>query len=500
MTATQEKAMIPSHWPQYQRYIETHYRTFIEGLVSLVSQPSVSHEAEDVSRCAALLCDLLQQEGVHAEVMETNGNPVVYGDIDGARDDVTVVLYNHYDVKPVEPLAAWQSEPFRPTFRRGRVEDGAPLVRDWRVLSDVALRTCLLYARGSGDDKGPLYGNLMALRVMRAVAGKPPCRLKFLYDGEEEIGSPHLPAFLRQHRERFRGDVMIIADGPMHPSGRPTVSLGVRGIMMLEIRLHTANQILHSGHYGNAAPNAGWDLVQLLASMRDAEGNCLVPNFYAEAQPPTSEEQRLLANVPFDDAGMRAFLGIERWEGPPTLSFYDQTLFRPTFNINGLQAGNVGVTRSTVIPHRATASIDVRLVAGMNMDTVCRRIVEHVQDRCPGAHVELIHGYEAYKVAVTHPQVQKVIGAVQELCDTMGEAEPPVILPTSGGSLPLHGLAQALDIPLISLPLANHDNNQHAPNENLRLGHFVQGISTMLMVLHGLAQGKTARGMQGVTA
>lgn len=487
---TQEEAMIPPHWSQYQTYIQTHWRTFINGLLPLLAQPSISHERADVRRCAALLRDMLAQEGVQAEVMETAGNPVVYGEIAGARDDITVVLYNHYDVKPVEPRAAWLSEPFVPTFRHGRVEDGAPLIPDWQALRDEELRACLVYARGSGDDKGPLYGNVMALRTMRAVAGQPPCRLKFLYDGEEEIGSPHLPAFLRQHGERFRGDVMLIADGPMHPSGQPTVSLGVRGIMMLEICLQTARQILHSGHYGNAAPNAAWNLVHLLAAMRDAEGNCLVDGFYNEATPPTPEEQQLLASIPFDEAGMRAFLGLEQWEGPPALSFYDKTLFRPTFNINGLQAGSVGATRSTVIPHQATASIDVRLVAGMNMDTVCRQIVEHVRARCPGAQVELIHGYEAYKVAVTHPQVQKVIGAVRELCEVMGQDKPPVILPTMGGSLPLHDLAQALNMPLISLPLANHDDNQHAPNENLRLGHFVQGISTLLMVLHGLAQGE----------
>lgn len=480
---------MPTPWSQYQAYVQTHTRLFVEGLLPLLTQPSVSHMHADVRRCAGVLSDLLRHEGVPAEVMETAGNPVVYGEISGVRDDITVVLYNHYDVKPIEPLDAWHSEPFQPLFRRGRVEDGAPVVADWRALTDAELRQCLVYARGSGDDKGPLYSTLMALRTMLALDGKPPCRLKFLYDGEEEIGSPNLPAFLRQHHERFRGDVMIITDGPMHPSGRPTVSLGVRGVMMLEISLQTANQILHSGHYGNAAPNAAWDLVQLLATMRDAQGNCLVDDFYAEAQAPTPEEQALLANVPFDDARMREFLGIERWEGPPGLSFYDQTLFRPTFNINGLRSGQTGAARSTVIPHQATAAIDVRLVANMNMDTVCRRIVEHVQSRCPGAKVELVHGYEAYKVAVTHPQVQKVVGAVHELCTIMGDPTPPVILPTMGGSLPLSELAQVLGMPLISVPLANHDDNQHAPDENLRVGHFLQGIQTMLTVIHGLAQG-----------
>ena len=480
--------MMPARWEQYQAYIREHERTFIAECLSLFEQPSVSHQAADVRRCAELLHGMLQHEGVRAAIMETGGNPVVYGEIEGERDDVTVVLYNHYDVKPVEPLEAWHSEPFRPLWRYGRVEDQAPIVPDWRALSVAELRSCLVYARGSGDDKGPLHSNLMALRTMRAVAGKPPCRIKFLYDGEEEIGSPNLPAFLRQHHERFRGDVMVIADGPMHPSGRPTVSLGVRGVMMLEIRVQTANQILHSGHYGNAAPNAAWDLVQLLATMRDPEGNCLVQDFYAEAQAPTPEEQALLAHIPFDDASMRSFLGVERWDGPTHLSFYDKTLFRPTFNINGLRSGTTGATRSTVIPHQATVSIDVRLVADMNMDTVCRRIVEHVQERCPGAQVEMLHGYEAYKVAVTHPQVQKVVAAVRDLCTSMGEAEPPVILPTMGGSLPLSELAQALSMPLISVPLANHDDNQHAPDENLRLGHYLQGISTMLSVVHGLSQ------------
>lgn len=480
--------MIPPQWEAYQTYVQAHERTFVAELLPLLAQPSISHRVDDVRQCAGLLRDLLQQEGVQATLLETAGNPVVYGEIAGARDDVTVVLYNHYDVKPVEPLHAWHSEPFQPLFRRGRVEDGAAVIPDWQVLSDTALRSALVYARGSGDDKGPLYGTLMALRTMRAVAGQPPCRLKFLYDGEEEIGSPNLPACLRQHQHLFRGDVMVITDGPMHPSGRPTVSLGVRGVMMLEIRLQTANQILHSGHYGNAAPNAAWDLVQLLATMRDPEGNCLVPDFYAEAHPPTPEEQRLLATIPFDNAGMRDFLGLERWDGPPHLSFYEKTLFRPTLNINGLGAGTMGANRSTVIPHQATASIDVRLVAAMNMDTVCRRLVEHVQAHCPGAQVEVLRGYEAYKVAVTHPQVQKVVGAVHDLCASMGEVEPPIILPTMGGSLPLSELAQALPMPLISVPLANHDDNQHAPDENLRLGHYLRGISTMLSVIHGLSQ------------
>ncbi|MGE3539526.1 MAG: M20/M25/M40 family metallo-hydrolase [Candidatus Tectimicrobiota bacterium] len=479
--------MLPTCWTRYQDYIRRNEAMFIAGLLPLLEQPSVSHMQADVRQCAGMLRQLLEQEGARADIMETGGNPVVYGEIAGARDDITVVLYNHYDVKPVEPLQAWHSEPFRPLFRYGRVEDGASTVPEWQALSADELRSCLVYARGSGDDKGPLYGNLMALRTMRAVAGQPPCRIKWLFDGEEEIGSPNLPAFLLKHRERFHGDVMVIADGPMHPSGRPTVSLGVRGVMTLEIRLQTANQIIHSGHYGNAVPNAAWELVQLLASMRDPEGTCLVPDFYAEAQPPSSAEQALLAAIPFNEAEMRTFLGIERWDGPADLSFYEKTLFRPTFNINGVQAGTTGAARSTVIPHQATASIDVRLVANMNMDTICRRIVEHVQAKCPGAQVELLHGYEAYKVAVTHPQVQHVISAVQELCASMGETEPPVVLPTMGGSLPLHALAQALGMPLISLPLANHDDNQHAPDENLRLGHFLQGISTMLSVVHGLA-------------
>jgi acetylornithine deacetylase/succinyl-diaminopimelate desuccinylase-like protein len=261
----------------------------------------------------------------------------------------------------------------------------------------------------------------------------------------------------------------------------------VRGVMMLEINVQTANRVLHSGHYGNAAPNAAWELVQLLATMRTPDGTCHISDFYTDAAPPTPAEQALLADVPFNDADMRAFLGVDKWEEPAELSFYEKTLFRPTFNINGITAGKTGVERSTVIPHQATASIDVRLVAGMNIDSVCRRIVEHVKAHCPGAQVDLLHGYEAYKVAVTHPHVQRVVSAIHELCQSMGESAPPIVLPTMGGSLPLHDLAQALDMPLISVPLANHDDNQHAPDENLRLSHFVQGISTILSVMHGLA-------------
>src|SRR5262249_57743934 len=152
----------------------------------------------------------------------------------------------------------------------------------------------------------------------------------------------------------------------------------------------------------------------LLATLRDAEGNCLVEDFYAEAKPPTPEEQALLAQIPFDEAGMLSFLGLERWDGPANLSFYDKTLFRPTFNINGLRSGTTGAARSTVIPHQATVSVDVRLVADMNLDIVCRRIVEHVQEHCPGAQVEMLYGYEACKVTVTHPHVQEVRAAVRD--------------------------------------------------------------------------------------
>ncbi|MGE5654794.1 MAG: M20/M25/M40 family metallo-hydrolase, partial [Bacillota bacterium] len=294
-------------------YIAEHQEQELEALFTLIRQKSISASGEGVEECAKLLVGMMQEAGIEAKVMPTEGLPVVYGQVLTEPSAPTILIYGHYDVMPADPLELWQSPPFEPTVRDGRI-----------------------YARGSGDNKGQLLAHVLAIKALKATNSFPKVNVKMLFDGEEESGSPNLPAFLAKHRDLFRADVAYSSDGPMHDSGRPVVFYGVRGLLYVQLDLTRANRDVHSGNRGGVVPNPAWELVQLLSTMRDADGRCTIEGFYDDVLPPSDYERELLANIPYDETEFLADTGLKKPGMRQGLGFWESLMFQPTFNICGM--------------------------------------------------------------------------------------------------------------------------------------------------------------------
>jgi acetylornithine deacetylase/succinyl-diaminopimelate desuccinylase-like protein len=470
------------------RQAEAH--RIVDELVEFLSLPNVATSPDDIWRNAEWLAEKMEQRGIRTEVVKTSGSPVVYGELLASGATRTILFYCHYDGQAVDPTKWINSQPFQPVLRRGVAGDwstipfpaaGQTFQDNWRV-----------YARSAADDKSPIVALLAALDALRAQKLAPRVNLKFVFDGEEEQGSPYLDQFIERYRERLQADVVIIADGPVHPSERPTIFFGNRGIMTLDITLYGPRVPLHSGHYGNWAPNPAMRLAQLLATMKDAEGKVLIEGFYDDVLPLTASDQEAIAAIPNLDAELRQRYGIAQPEGGGRR--LDELIQLPSLNVRGLESAWVGDGARTIVPATATAAIDVRLVTGTDHERVFQRIVAHI--RRQGYHVveqepteeerrtqvriaRVVkrEGYNAVRTPLDVP-VARVLAAALERAAGAGVVK----LPTLGGSGPSH-LFEGLGIPVIGVPIVNFDNNQHSPNENLRLGHFWRGIEIFAAIL-----------------
>jgi acetylornithine deacetylase/succinyl-diaminopimelate desuccinylase-like protein len=347
-----------------------------------------------------------------------------------------------------------------------------------------------LYARSASDDKAGVMAILAAVDALRAEGRRPGFNLKIIFEGEEEVASPNLAALLRRHRDLLRSDGWIIFDGPAHPSGPPQVSLGVRGLATGEITIYGPARPLHSGHYGNWAPNPAMMLAQLLASMKDAEGRVTIAAFYDDMAQLSAAEQAAIAAAPHQDRALMAELGLARHEGGnETLT---ALIHQPSLGITGLRSADTGEAARNIIPASATASFDLRLVMGNDPRRQFDRVVAHVRsqgfevlDREPTmeerrqypriARMTYDGGYPAERTALDHPLAVSVRRAL--------DGNPPVVLPSLGGSLPLYVLRQELGAQSVTVSLWNHDNNQHAEDENIRLGHLWDGIAAVAAIL-----------------
>ena len=400
----------------------------------------------------------------------------------------TVLVYCHFDVKPAPPGEWRQPSPFEPVLRRGLAEDGAAaLALD--AVPDQALIHHLIYARGASDDKGPIWAHLEALALMDQVGIAPRVDLVFVFEGEEEIGSPYFGAFTEAHRDLLTADLALVTDGPKDASGRPTVSFGARGILALELTLEVARRDLHSGNF--AVPNPAWILTGLLASMAAPDGTPLIEGLSAEVVPPTPAERELMARLPVDLPALGRELGVTLPD-----DYLERLMFRPTLTIRGLRSGFVGAEANTIIPHRATVSLDLRLVKNQRVETVYQRVLDHIRaqgftvlegpdgpfpDELRGRAVRVVekHGYDPAKTPADLPISRRVV----EIVERAHGGEPAVILPTFGGSVPLWAFTDILKLPTILVPYANAGNRQHSPNEHLRLDHLFQGIRTTARLL-----------------
>ncbi len=471
-------------------WVEANRRPLVEELVEAVSIPSVASDAANIRRKADFLARALERRGFAAELLETDGNPLVFAERAPEDPARTLLLYFHYDGQPVDPTRWRQDDPFRPLLRDGRLADGAnPLDLDASPTFSPDQR---IYARSIADDTGPILAFLGAVDALDAAGVGLSSRIKVVLDGEEEAGSPNLVPAIARYRERFAADVMLILDGPLHQSGRPTVSFGARGILTLELVVFGPRSPLHSGHYGNWAPNPAVRLAQLIASMKDPEGRVTIPGFYDGIEF-TDADREALEAVPDDLPSMMRSLGFAAADRVGD-SLQEAIQF-PSLNVRGLESAWVGADARTIVPATATAALDVRLVAETPADAMYGKVRDfiasqgwHLLDRDPtdaerAEHPRLARltrsaGTNAFRTPLDHPVAARVVEALGEVW-----GEPPVRKRTSGGTVPISPFVEALGVPALMVPTVNHDNNQHSPNENLRLGHFFNSIVTIAAIL-----------------
>ena len=468
----------------------------IREFVQLLSIPNVSSDRENVRRNAVFIKEMMTRRGIEARILETPGNPVVYGELNVPGAVRTLMFYAHYDGQPVD-LSAWTgTHPFEPALRPGKLEpgtaepapvpfpvEGNPYNEEWRI-----------YARGSSDDRAPVVGILTAIDALQNSGIPLRNNLKFVFEGEEEEGSTNLAECLRENQALLECDILFMCDGPAYYSGDPTLFFGARGVTSLEITVYGPNASVHSGHYGNWVPNPGIRLAHLLASMRDPDGRVKIAGWYDTAEALTEMEITALARIPSYEKQIMenyGFTGAEdNWE-----SLIEAIQF-PALNLNGLESGWIGDQQRTIIPPAATAALDIRLVKGNDPDDMIKKVADHIIKQGyyvtfdePGPEIRKQHplvarveqkegGYRASRTSMDLPICRAVIGALER----PGE-RGPVLLPSLGGSLPIYLFSDLLRVPIIGVPIANHDNNQHQADENIRIGNLWTGIETYASLL-----------------
>ena len=441
-------------------HIDAHADAFVAELMAYASHPSISAQGIGIDAAAGRLARKFLAMGLATEVLPTAGNPVVLARWNQRPGAPTVLLYGHYDVQPPEPLEAWTTPPFEPTLRDGRI-----------------------FARGIGDNKGQHFAQMLAIASHLQVHGTLPCNVLFMLDGEEEVGSPSLPGFVQAHRERLRADLVVIADGSLHPSGTPIVQMGVRGLLNFELHARGAARDVHSGNFGGVVPNPAWTLVHLLATMKDASGHITIAGLYDSVDAPTPQELAAVAALPMDVPQLCAQLGLSQLDGPRDRGYFERLMFHPTLTINGLHSGYAGPGMKTIIPSAAFVKCDMRLVASQTCDQVFDRVVQHVARHAPDVEVVRLNSMEPSKTPLASPFTAKVQRAIER-----ARGRRPLLYPMVGASLPNHVFTQTLGLPAFLVPYANADQANHAPNENLRIDCFLNGIKTGAALLAGLAE------------
>jgi acetylornithine deacetylase/succinyl-diaminopimelate desuccinylase-like protein len=467
-------------------YRQANAAEILRDYVSLLSISNTAADQQSLRRTAEAIRSALAERGAATKLLDLPGvPPIVYGRLDVPGTERTLGIYLHYDGQPVDPRR-WTHPPFEPTLYTAPIEAGGR-PRPFPEPGEQIDPEWRLYARSAGDDKVPVPALLGALDALDEAEIGRTSNLVFFFEGEEESGSTHLSRYFETYRELVDEiDLWLICDGPVHQSRQPQLVFGVRGYTGLDIRVYGAERYLHSGHYGNWAPNPAQELARLLASLKDSDGRVRVPGFYDSVVPLTVAERAALARVPNVDEQLRNELGLARTEADNAPLI--ERILLPSLNIRGLESATVGESARNIIPTTAEASIDMRLVKANDpeamLDLVERHIGRqgfHVIHEEPDHATRLAHpslvlvqrrpGYPAARTRMDLPALAPVIAAAEAAADG-----PPVLTPSLGGSLPLHIFSEQLGKPLVIVPIANHDNNQHGPDENLRLANLWYGI------------------------
>ncbi|MDE3202050.1 MAG: M20/M25/M40 family metallo-hydrolase [Acidobacteriota bacterium] len=456
------------------RYTNAHQPELTREFQEFLSIPNVAADPASLERNAYFLLNALRSRGVDSRLLRVAGAPpVVFGQILTQGAEHTIVFYAHYDGQPVTP-SEWTIPPFDATVRKVDGEDR-------------------IFARSAGDDKAAIFAQLTALDALKASAIALRANIRFVWEGEEEAGSPHLEQILQTNRDLVHGDVWLVCDGPVDQSGKQTVVFGARGDTHLEITVYGPHHGLHSGHYGNWAPNPAMMLAQLLAGMKDQNGRVLIPHFYDGIAPLSAAEKQALAHAPVNDKMLMDAFWLGHTEGGGAHLL--QLINEPSLNINGLSSAQTGPHAANVIPPTAIADIDLRLVVGIDWKVQQQRVIDYVRsrgyfvvDHDPSKQELTAHArvakiicdpasYNAVRTPMELPMAKEVIAAVSSARGRV------VLLPTMGGSVPLGAMERAAQTRTITVPIANYDDNQHAANENLRLQNLWDGIETMAALM-----------------
>ena len=442
-------------------YINVNRDRHLEELKALLAIPSISAlpaHAPDVKRCADWCVEEMRRIGLqNVRLIETPGYPVVYGDWLGAPGAPTILFYGQYDVQPVDPLELWDSPPFEATVRDGEI-----------------------YARGSADDKGQVFMHFKAVEAHLKRNGRLPVNIKFILEGEEEVGSVHLDAFVRGHKDDLSADVVVISDSPMFARGIPSICYGLRGLVYYQIDLRGSNTDLHSGSFGGAVANPAFVLAQVLTQMKDRGGHIKIPGFYDDVVALKDEERQAWASLPFNEKEFRKTFGVAKLAGETGYTTLERTWARPTFEVNGLLSGFTGEGAKTVLPAVAMSKVSMRLVPNQDPHKIADLFEAYVKKITPKT-VELkitrMHGGKPWMTSYDNPFVQAAARAIER-----GFGKKPVFT-REGGSIPVVSTFQEeLGLPSVLFGVGLPDENAHAPNEKLDVGNFYGGIIASAML------------------
>jgi acetylornithine deacetylase/succinyl-diaminopimelate desuccinylase-like protein len=440
-------------------FVQQNRDRLLEELKGFLRIPSIStlpeHRA-DIDRAAAFVADSLRQVGMeNVEIIPTAKHPLIYADSMQAPGKPTVLCYGHYDVQPADPLELWNSPPFEPAVRDGNI-----------------------YGRGTADDKGQMYMHVKAIEALRSVNGTLPINVKFLVEGEEEVGGASIAKYVAANPEKLKADVALVSDTALYAEGIPTLCIGLRGLVYMEVEAVGPARDLHSGLYGGAAPNPIFGLVELLSKVKDSSGVIRVPGIYHNVQPPAPAEKQSWEHLPFDEREfLKKEVGSTALTGEGAHSVLERIWARPTFEVHGIAGGFTAAGAKTVIPSKATAKVSFRLVPDQDPDKVVAAFREFVQHHTPdGIQIEL-RVLSAGPGLVVNPGHPAIKVAAQAFSDILGK---PTVFIRSGGSIPIVGdFATHLGIPTVLMGFGLPDDGLHSPNEKYHLENYYQGIRTV---------------------
>jgi acetylornithine deacetylase/succinyl-diaminopimelate desuccinylase-like protein len=448
---------------QLSDFVSKQHQQNVEELKELLRIPSISslsEHKEDIQKAASWIANKLESIGMeHVEIVQTKGHPIIYADWLHQENAPTVLVYGHYDVQPVDPIHLWETPPFEPDIRDEKI-----------------------YARGATDDKGQTFLHIKAVESLLKVENKLPVNLKFCIEGEEEIGSPHLPQFLADNKEKLACDVVVISDSDMWDRGVPAITYSLRGLAALEVSLKTANTDLHSGMFGGGVQNANHLLVQLLSTLHDATGKVNVDQFYDDVLELTDFEKEQIKALGFDEEKLKKQLGLtELTGGENNYPYPEKISSRPTLELNGIWGGFQGEGTKTVIPNEAHAKITCRLVNNQNPEKIQGLIKKHLEEQAPkgcSVKVTLQDTGNPFLTPIDDPMIQKAAEAYEQV---YGKAP---VYKREGGSIPIvSDFNHTLNTPVVLMGFGLPDENLHAPNEHFNLENFDKGILTICSFL-----------------